>query len=196
MTAAAGSKRVFVVGMSGASGAAYGARLLEALGGMEGVETHCVVTRNARKIMEGELGVKPARVTRLATRAWEEDALDAPIASGSFRADGMAVVPCSMRTVAAIAAGLADNLLVRAADVTLKERRPLVLVVRETPLHAGHLERMLQLARLGAVILPASPGFYGRPAAIADLVDQVVGRVLDHLGVPHDIGARWEGWEK
>ena len=142
--------------------------------------------REATRCLAERFGARDGQLTVFGREDWM-----APVASGSNPADAMAICPCTMGTLAAIAGGLADNLIERAADVMLKERRPLVLVPRETPLSAIHLENMLKLARAGAVILPPAPGFYDRPASIADLVDFVVARVLDQLGVPHALGPRW-----
>lgn len=181
-----------IVAITGASGAVYGVRLLEALRAA-GVETHLIVSRWGWETVRVELGLSPDRLRAMATCAYGPDELGAPVASGSFPTDGMVIAPCSMKTAAAIAHGYAADLIARAADVCLKERRRLILVPRETPLSAVHLENLLRLARLGVVILPPVPAFYTHPASLADLVDQTVGRILDHLGVPHEVGGRWEG---
>ncbi len=181
-----------IVGITGASGAVYGLSLLRALQKL-GHETHCVVSAHGWKVLEHECGAAEAAVRGLASALYPVDDMTAPIASGSFRADAMVVAPCSMRTLAAIAGGLAGNLLCRAADVTLKERKNLVLAVRETPLSAVHLENMLKLARLGVGIVPASPGFYHRPQTIDDLTAMMTGRILDSLGIENDLFARWGG---
>lgn len=181
-----------IVGVTGASGAIYGFRLLEVLK-QTGCEVHAVVTANGWTVLAHECGVDRAAVAALADRLYAVDDYGAAPASGSFRADAMAVAPCSMRTLAAIAGGLADNLLARAADVALKEGRRLVLVPRETPLSAVHLENMLKLARLGVRLVPACPGFYHKPRDVAALVDMLVGKVCDALGVEHDLFRRWEG---
>ncbi|PCN50513.1 aromatic acid decarboxylase [Candidatus Geothermarchaeota archaeon ex4572_27] len=186
------NKRV-IVGISGASGVIYGVRLLEVLSRLE-VESHLVVTRLGEKNLELELNMKRQDVERLATRSYELHDLTAPIASGGFRAAGMVVAPCSMKTLAGIARGYSDNLLLRAADVTLKERRPLILVVREMPLNTIHLKNMLEAAEAGAIILPAAPAFYHRPKSIDDLVNHVVGKVLDLLNIEHDLYERWRGY--
>jgi polyprenyl P-hydroxybenzoate/phenylacrylic acid decarboxylase-like protein len=181
-----------VVGITGASGAIYGVRLLERLREAD-VETHLVATRWARVTIEHETGRTWAEVRELADAVHAEADQAAPISSGSFRVDGTIVAPCSTKTLAAIATGYAHNLVCRAADVALKERRPLVLCVRETPLHAIHLRNMLTLAELGVVIAPPTPAFYHRPESLDDLVDQTVLRLLDQLGVELPSAARWAG---
>lgn len=191
-----------VVGITGASGVVYGVRLVQAL--LERpLEVHLIVSPDGRKVLAHELGLE-GDVTAILRRDYggghhpaarlrdhAPESFFAPPASGSFRHDGMAVVPCSMKTLAAVAAGLADNLLNRAADICLKERRPLVLVPRETPLSRIHLGNMLRVSEAGAVVLPPAPGFYHRPQKVSDLVDFVVARILDQLGLPHDLLAPW-----
>lgn len=181
-----------VVGISGASGAVYGIRLLEELKAA-GVETHLVVTAAGELTIRYETGYPLESVHQLATHGWAHDDIASPLASGSFRHDGMVVAPCSIKSVSGLANSYAENLLLRAGDVALKERRKLVLLVRETPLHSGHLEAMLQLSRLGAVIMPPLPSFYNRPQTVADVVNQTVGRVLDLLGIPNQLVSRWTG---
>ena len=179
-----------IVGITGASGAVYGLELLRAL--REGEhEVHAIVSPYGWKVLEHECRLGQNEIVSLAEYWHAHDDLTAPVASGSFRADVMAVVPCSMRTLAAIAGGLADNLLCRAADVMLKERKNLVLAVRETPVNAIHLENMLKLSNMGAIILPASPGFYHQPQTIDDLVDFVVARILNLLNIPQGMLPRW-----
>lgn len=185
--------RRIVVGISGASGAVYGVRLLQALRQAGQVQTHLVVSDAAWRTLEHELGLDRARVQALADVVHALDDVGASIASGSFAAHGMVVAPCSMRTLAAIAHGLADNLLTRAADVMLKERRRLVLMVRETPLHLVHLRNMTTVTEMGAICCPPMPAFYQRPASLDELVDHSVARVLDLLDVPHQLSARWQG---
>ena len=182
-----------LVGITGASGVIYGARALQALR-QAGRPAHLILSPAARLNFGIETDLDPDEVCSWADRVHEVHDLAAPPASGSFRTGGMLVAPCSMKTLSAIANSYSDNLLVRAADVTLKERRPLVLMVRETPLHLGHLELMQQAARLGAVILPPVPAFYHRPQTIDDLIDQSVGKALDILGVEHQLFSRWQGW--
>lgn len=186
--------RRIVVAITGASGAIFGIRLLEALGEL-GVERHLVVSPAGMLTLDHELSLgMPALRERCEVLHRAAD-VAAPIASGSFRVDGMAVTPCSVRTMSQIATGNTSTLVSRAADVTLKERRPLVLCVRETPLHAGHLETMTKLANLGAWIAPPVPAFYTRPQSIADIVDHNVGRILDHLGLDNDLVDRWSGMD-
>ncbi len=179
-----------VVGISGASGALYGVRLLEELSRL-GAETHLVVSRWGRETIERETGRRVEAVRALASVCHAEDDLAAPIASGSYRTDGMIVAPCSMKTLSAIANGYGDNLITRAADVAIKEGRRLVLMVRETPLSAIHLENMLKLARLGVVIFPPVPAFYADCRTVDELVLQSVGRVLDGFGLPVPGFHRW-----
>lgn len=189
------AKRRIVVGISGASGAIYGVRVLEALRAAGDVEIHAVVSEGAKATIRYETDRRVEDILSIADAVYAEKDLAAKPASGSFLTDGMIVAPCSMRSLGAIATSQNDNLLVRAADVHLKERRKLVLVVRETPLHAGHLTLMRDLSLYGAVILPAAPGFYHHPKTLMDLVDHVVGKALDQLGVRHDLFRRWSGPE-
>ena len=181
-----------IVGISGASGAVYGIRALQVLDRL-GVETHLVMTNAALETIRLETDFKKADVERLATETHRIDDVTSKISSGSYHSDGMVVIPCSMKTLAGIATGYSDNLLLRAADVTLKERRRLVLVVRETPLSLIHLENMVTLTRAGGVILPAMPAFYHRPKTVDALIDQVVGKALDLLEVDHELFRRWDG---
>ncbi|HYF93998.1 MAG TPA: UbiX family flavin prenyltransferase [Symbiobacteriaceae bacterium] len=179
-----------VVGMTGATGAIYGIRLLEALKDL-GVETHLIVSSWAEKTIAIETDYTVDEVKRLASRVHPLQNQAAPISSGSFATAGMAVIPCSMKSLAAIAHGFSDNLVHRAADVVLKERRKLVLVPRETPLHDIHLQNMLTLSRSGAVILPPMPAFYNRPASVDDIVNHTVARVLDQFGIENSLTKRW-----
>jgi flavin prenyltransferase len=185
--------RRFVVGMTGASGAPIGVRLLEALRGIDGVETHLVLSRWARTTIELETPYSAREVAKLADVVYGPGDQAAAISSGSYPTDGMVVAPCSMKTVAGIRTGYADGLIGRAADVTLKERRRLVLVPRETPLSEIHLENLLALSRMGAVVLPPAPAFYNRPTGLDDLVDHLVARVLDQLGLVTEHPGRWTG---
>ena len=193
----------YIVGITGASGSIYALRLYEELLRL-GHEVHIVITRNGQKVMDHELGPDAAGLAgrlegKLEGRLIIHDADDlfAPIASGSFKVDAMAVVPCSMATLGELAAGISKNLLGRAADVCLKERRTLVLVPRETPLNTIHLKNMLSLSEAGAVILPAMPAFYGKPLNINDMVDFIAGRVLQSLGIDNDLFMKWgEKYEK
>ncbi len=175
--------------MTGASGVLYGVRLLQVLEGNE--ETHLVLSKEARELVGLETDVSVSDLLRTATFHYENDDFMAPIASGSFRWDAMVIVPCTMKTLAGVANGHADTLIGRAADVTLKEGRKLILVPREMPLSLIHLENMVKVKRAGAVVMPASPGFYNKPETIDDLVDNVVGRILDQLGIDNDVYRRW-----
>jgi len=182
-----------VVGVSGASGAIYGLRLLEKLRLHPGVETHLILSRSGEKTLFLELGKKAAELKSLAHFSYPLEDISGRLASGSFRTDGMVIAPCSIHTMSAIAHGVTANLLSRAADVALKERRPLILMVRESPLHLGHLRTMVALAEMGAIIAPPVPGFYHNPETILDLVDHSVDRVLDLLGLPSETAKRWDG---
>jgi len=181
-----------VVAITGSSGVVYGARLLEECKKL-GVKTELVVSKAAEKLLELELGKKSEDLKKLATRSYAPDDMTAPIASGSYKTDGMVIAPCSMKTVGAIANGISDNLITRAADVTLKQKRRLVVVPRETPLNLIHLENMAKLTRAGAVVLPAMPAFYQGPKEISDLVDFVVGRILEMFDIEHKLYKRWSG---
>lgn len=182
--------RRFVVGISGASGVVYGLRILEELRA-GGFETHLIVSRAAEATLATETDRKVADVRALASVVYPVTDVGAAIASGSFRTDGMVIAPCSIRTLAEVATGATTTLLTRAADVALKERRRVVLLVRETPLHTGHLRTMAQASELGAVIFPPVPAFYTWPTTVSDIVDQTVGRVLDLFDVDNDLVRRW-----
>ncbi len=181
------------IGMSGASGAVYGVRLLERLRQISGISIHLIVTRAAEKTLYLETGRKLADIKRLAHFSYPVDDISCRLASGSFRTDAMVVAPCSIHTMSAIACGVSSNALIRAADVMLKERRKLILMVRETPFHLGHLRTMVALTEMGAIIAPPIPGFYNNPQSVQDLVDHSVDRVLDLLGVPDESAKRWDG---
>jgi 4-hydroxy-3-polyprenylbenzoate decarboxylase len=181
-----------VVGITGASGAIYGVRALRALKTL-GVETYLIITDGARETIALETGFSVRSVSKFATKSYRINDLAATIASGSYPMDGMVVIPCSMKTLGGVATGFSDNLLLRAADVSLKERRPLVLVIRETPLSLIHLENMVTVTKAGAIVLPAMPAFYHRPKSVNALVDQVVSKVLDVLGMNHQLVRRWGG---
>jgi len=184
-----------VIGISGASGAIYGIRLLELLRAVEDVETHLVISQSAGITIGLETDFTPEQVTDLADVTYRFGDIAAAISSGSFRTMGMVVMPCSMKTLAGIAHSFSNNLLLRAADVTLKERRRLLIVSRETPLHLGHLRLMTQVTELGGIIMPPAPAFYHRPQTIDDIVNQTVNRALDLMGIelPQDELARWQG---
>jgi 4-hydroxy-3-polyprenylbenzoate decarboxylase len=179
-----------IVGVTGASGVAYGVRALDALAEL-GVETHLVISRSAALTLKEEAGLTPADLATRASAYHRVADLGAAIASGSFRTLGMIVAPCSIRTMSEIATGVTSTLLTRAADVTLKERRPLVLMVRETPFHLGHLRTMVRLAEMGATIAPPLPALYARPQSVEDLIDQSVGRALDLFGLDWRPVRRW-----
>jgi 4-hydroxy-3-polyprenylbenzoate decarboxylase len=183
-----------IVGLSGSSGPHYGVRVLEVLREHRpDIETHLVLSSAARATIRFEMERDPDEVAALAHTLHDERNTGASIASGSFVTDGMIVAPCSMKSLSAIANSYNDNLIARAADVCLKERRKLVLLVRETPLHAGHLRLMIQATEAGAVILPPTPGFYHRPQTIQDLIDHTVTRALDQFGIHLDLITRWAG---
>ena len=185
-------KRI-VVGLSGASGAIYGIRFLELLRALPDVEAHLVVSDPAKRTIAEETDWAVKDVLALAGHHYDNKDIGAAIASGSFKTDGMVIVPCSVKAAASVAHCLADNLMTRAADVTLKEGRPLILLVRETPLHLGHLRVLTALAEMGAVIMPPMPAFYNRPKQIEDLVDHTLARVLDRLGLPQHLVTEWQG---
>ena len=180
------------MGMSGASGSIYGLRLLEKLRGLPNVETHLVVSRAGERTAWLETGRKAAAIRELADCSYAVDDIGCRLASGSFLTDAMVVAPCSVHTMSAIAAGVSSNLLVRAADVILKERRRLILLVRESPLHLGHLRTLAALAEMGAVICPPVPAFYNHPQSAMDIVDYTVDRALDLLGLPAPDALRWD----
>ncbi|MEU0724378.1 non-oxidative hydroxyarylic acid decarboxylases subunit B [Streptomyces sp. NPDC006140] len=182
-----------IVGITGATGAIFGVRLLQALRGLDDVETHLVLSRWARSTLELETGLSVADVSALADVTHKPDDQGAAISSGSFRTDGMVIAPCSMKTLAGIRAGYAEGLVARAADVVLKERRRLVLVPRETPLSEIHLENMLALARMGVRMVPPVPAFYNHPASVDDIVDHITARVLDQFDLPAPAARRWAG---
>ena len=187
--------RRIIVAISGASGAVYGARLLQVLRGLPGVETHLVVSDAGWRNLQHELGMDRPAAQALAHQVHDVHNVGAAIASGSFQCHAMVVAPCSMRTLAAIAHGLADNLLTRAADVMLKERRRLVLMVRETPLHLAHLRNMVAVTEMGGIVCPPLPACYLRPQTVEDVVNHSVARVLDLIDVDHQLAPRWQGLE-
>ncbi|MEM0446269.1 MAG: UbiX family flavin prenyltransferase [Candidatus Nitrosocaldus sp.] len=183
-----------LVCMSGGSGVVYGIRLLEALKALN-IETHLIMSKWAEECVRLETDFNVDGVKTLADYTYNNDDLAAKPSSGSFKLDGTVIIPCSMKTLASISLGLDDTLIARAAMVAMKESRRLVLVPRETPLTAVHIEHMLKLARLGVVILPAMPGFYHRPKSMDDLINHIVGKVLDQFGIEHNLFKRWEGRE-
>lgn len=181
-----------VVGISGASGAVYGLRLLERLR-QQGATIHLILTRSGEKTLYLETGKVAADVKKLADFSYPIEDISCPLSSGSYPTDAMVVAPCSIHTMSAIAQGISSNLLVRAADVALKERRKLILMVRESPFHLGHLRNMTALAEMGAIVAPPVPGFYTHPQTVMDIVDHSVERVLDLLNLPDPNARRWEG---
>lgn len=184
--------RRLIVGITGASGAIYGVRLLHLLKGT-GIETHLVISRSAKITLTQEMDIGVAEVSSLADVVHQVDNIGASIASGSFRTMGMVIAPCSMRSLAEIASGVTSSLLTRAADVVLKERRRLVLVVREAPLHLGHLRSMTSATEIGAIVYPPVPAFYARPESLEQMVDHTLGRVLDLFDIETKAVSRWGG---
>jgi 4-hydroxy-3-polyprenylbenzoate decarboxylase len=183
-----------IVGISGASAAIYGIRMLQALR-VAGVESHLVITDAGKEIIRLETTYQIGDVEALASRVYPIEDIGAAIASGSFKIDGMVIVPCSIKSLSAVAHSYSENLLLRAADVTLKEGRRLVLVVREAPLHIGHLRLMLAAAETGAIIYPPMPAFYSNPRTIDDLIDHTIGKILDLFDIEHELLNRWQGPE-
>ncbi|QTF07727.1 UbiX family flavin prenyltransferase [Brenneria izadpanahii] len=184
-----------IIGISGASGVIYGVRLLQVLQAVDGIETHLIISQAARQTLSLETDFSLRDVQALADVVHDTRDIAASISSGSFTTGGMVILPCSIKTLSAIAHSYSDNLLTRAADVVLKERRPLVLCVRETPLHLGHLRIMTAAVELGAIVMPPVPAFYHRPQSVQDIIDQTVNRVLDQFDItlPEDLFTRWQG---
>lgn len=179
-----------IVAITGASGAIYGKRLLEVLHRKK-IETHLIISRAAEKVIEHELGLSKESLEKLVAHPHDIDDFDAPIISGSYKTDAMIIIPCSMKTLAGVTQGYSDNLILRAADVIMKEGRKLILVPRETPFNAIHLRNMLELAKQGIIIVPAMPAYYHKPKNIRNIVDYVVGKALDCLGIDHALFERW-----
>lgn len=188
-----GTMKKIIVGISGATGCIYGIRVLETLKGYHGIETHLILSDYAKRIIEAESDYAVADVIKMADFVYPIDDVGARLASGSFITEGMIIAPCSIKSMAMIANSINENLLVRAADVTLKEKRKLVIMVREAPLHVGHLRLMIGLAELGAVILPPVPAFYHKPKTIGDIINQSVGKALDQFNVENNLFDRWGG---
>jgi len=182
-----------VIGISGSSGSIYGIRLLEVLRGVPDLETHLIVSQAAKRTIVDETDYTVRDVEALASQTYDDRDIGAALASGSFKTAGMVIAPCSIKTLSALANCFASTLIARAGDVTLKEGRPLVVVVRETPLHVGHLRQMLALAEMGGVILPPVPAFYHRPRTLDDIVNHTVGRILDRFNLPHKLVPEWTG---
>ncbi|MFZ6746122.1 UbiX family flavin prenyltransferase [Undibacterium sp. JH2W] len=192
MTEVAATKRL-IVAITGATGAIYGVRLLQVLRNIPGVESHLLISEAGVLNLHQEMDLKRKDVEALADVVHNVRDVGASIASGSFLSDGMIIAPCSMKTLAAVAHGLSDNLITRAADVVLKERRRLVLMVRETPFNLAHLRNMTAVTEMGGIIFPPLPGFYHRPQSIEEMVDHTIGRVLDMFALPHELTPRWQG---
>ena len=184
---------LLIIGITGASGAIYGIRLLEVLSTVKDVETHLIISETAAQIIRYETDWSLERVRALADVNYNVDDIGASLASGSFKRDGMIIAPCSMKTMSALANSYTDNLITRAADTVLKERKRLVLMVRETPLHLGHLRNAVKLTEMGAVIFPPIPAFYHSPETIGDLIDHSIGKVLDLFDIEHQLFKRWSG---
>jgi len=184
-------KNEIIIGISGASGIQYGIRLLEAIKQMKNYQTHLVVSSSAKKLIEIETDLSISYVEKLADNVYDDHDFTAPIASGSHRSMGMIIAPCSMKTLASIASGMSDTLMSRAADCCLKEKRPLVLMARETPLNLIHVENMKKAMEAGASILPACPAFYPKPKTLDDIIDFMAGRALDLLDIEHNLYKRW-----
>lgn len=184
---------LLIVGITGASGVIYGIRLLEVLSTNKEVETHLIISKAGEKNIRYETDWELEQVRALADICYDIDDIGAQLSSGSFKRDGMVIAPCSMKTLSALANSYADNLIARSADITLKERRRLVLLVREAPLHLGHLRNMARLTEMGAIVFPPVPAFYHKPQTIQDLIDHTIGRVLDIFDIEHNLFARWSG---
>ena len=180
-----------IIGITGASGVQYGIRLLDALKEIKGFNTHVVISESAKQLIGIETGLSVRDVEKLGDNVYSDDELTAPIASGSHRTRGMIIAPCSMKTLSSIAIGMSDTLISRAADVCLKEKRPLVLMIRETPLNLVHIENMERAMKAGASILPACPAFYPIPRTLDDIIDFMAGRALDLLSIEHNLYKRW-----
>ncbi len=188
-----GAGRRIIIAITGATGAIYGVRLLQRLAAIPGVETHLVISDAANLTLHQEVGLQRRDVEAFAHVVHRNREIGATIASGSFQSEGMVIAPCSMKTLAAVAHGLSDNLIARAADVVLKERRRLILMVRETPFNLAHLRNMTAVTEMGGIVFPPLPSFYNRPATIDEMVDHTVARVMDLLGVANDLAPRWGG---
>lgn len=184
---------VLIIGITGASGVIYGIRLLEVLSSMKESETHLIISEAGEINISYETDWKIEDVKAMASFSYRINDISARIASGSFNTDGMIIAPCTVKTMSALANSYADNLLTRAGDVTLKEGRKLVLLVRETPLHIGHIRSMEKLAEMGAIIMPPVPAFYHRPRTIQDIIDHTIGKALDIFGIEHNLFERWSG---
>jgi len=186
---------ILIIGITGATGVIYGIRLLEVLSAIDDVETHLILSEASRQIIKYETDKKVEEIEKLADFSYNVDDIGTRLASGSFKRDGMIIAPCTIKTMSALANSYSDNLLVRSGDVTLKEGKKLILLVRETPLHIGHIKNMERLCEMGATIMPPVPAFYHRPKTILDIVDHTVGKALDLFGIEHNLFPRWSGIE-
>jgi len=187
---------LLVIGITGASGVIYGIRLLEVLSANKDVETHLVISETGQEIIKHETGWGLKKVISLADAYYDNSDIGSRLSSGSFKRDGMVIAPCSMKTLSALANSYTDNLITRCGDITLKERKKLVLLTRETPLHLGHLRNMVKVTEMGGIIMPPVPAFYHKPKTIDELVDYTVGRVLDIYDIKHNLLPRWAGLDK
>jgi len=184
---------VLIIGITGATGVIYGVRLLEVLSSINDVETHLIVSEAGEAIIKYETDRQIEDVKKLASFSYDIRDVGARLAGGSFKRDGMIVAPCTVKTMSALANSYDENLLIRAGDVTIKERKPLVLLLRETPLHVGHIRSMEKLCEMGAIIMPPVPAFYHKPKTIQDIVDHTIGKILDMFGIEHNLFQRWSG---
>ncbi len=184
---------VLIIGITGATGVVYGIRLLEVLSSRTDIETHVVISEAGAENIRYETGWTVDQVRALARYSYDIDDIGASLSSGSFKRDGMIVAPCTVKTMSALANSYSENLIIRAGDVTLKERKKLVLLVRETPLHIGHLRNMERLTEMGAIIMPPVPAFYHKPKTIQDIIDHTIGKLLDLFEIEHSLYRRWEG---
>lgn len=184
---------VLIIGITGATGVIYGIRLLEVLSSTDDIETHLIISEAGEMNIEGETNRKIEDIKKLASFSYDIRDVGARLASGSFQRDGMIIAPCTVKTMSALANSYTENLLIRAGDVTLKERRKLVLLVRETPLHIGHIRNMEKLCEMGAIIMPPVPAFYHKPKTIQDIIDHTIGKTLDMFDIKHNLFQRWAG---
>lgn len=187
---------VLIIGITGASGVIYGIRLLEVLSSIKDIETHLIISEAGEANIKYETGRGMEGIKALANFSYNNSDIGARLASGSFKRDGMIIAPCTIKTMSALANSYTENLLIRAADVTIKERKKMVVLVRETPLHIGHLRNMERLTEMGAIIMPPAPAFYYRPQTIQDIIDHTIGKILDIFDIDHKLFQRWQGQGK
>ncbi len=185
---------VLIIGITGASGVIYGIRLLEVLSGKRNIETHLIISEAGEINIKYETNWKVEDVKALASSVYDINAIEARLSSGSFKRDGMIIAPCTIKTMSALANSYNENLLIRAGDVTLKERKKLLLLLRETPLHIGHIKSMERLCEMGAIIMPPVPAFYHKPKTVQDIIDHTIGKTLDMFGIKHNLFERWRGF--